>query len=44
MEIGNDTKFEGKGQGLKDVKPGDTVTLRWVRQEQGDQAISVAAR
>lgn len=43
-EVADDTKFEGKAKGLKDVKPGDRVTMQWVRQEHGDVARSVTVR
>ena len=37
-EVADDMKCEGKAKGLVDLKPGDTVTLPWVRREQGDVA------
>ena len=43
-EVAGDTKFEGKAKGLKDVKPGDTVTSQFVVGEQGALARSVAVR
>lgn len=43
-EVTDQTKFEGKATGLKDVKAGDQVTLRWVREEKGDVARSVNVR
>ena len=43
-EVADETKFEGKAKGLMDLKPGDTVTLQWVRREHGDVARSVTLR
>jgi hypothetical protein len=43
-EVADDTKFAGKAKGLKDLKPGDRVTMQWVRREQGDVARSIALR
>ncbi len=43
-EVTDNTKFGGKAKGLKDIKPGDTVTMQWVRQEHGDVARSVTVR
>lgn len=43
-EVTDDTTFAGRAKGLRDVKPGDSVTLRWVRQEQGGVARSITVR
>jgi hypothetical protein len=43
-EVADDTKFAGKAKGLKDLKPGDKITMQWVRREQGDVARSVTLR
>jgi len=43
-EVADDTEFEGKAKELKDLKPGDTVTMRWVRQEHGALARSITVR
>ncbi|HEY7677757.1 MAG TPA: hypothetical protein VIG69_11835 [Candidatus Methylomirabilis sp.] len=43
-EVADDTKFAGKAKGLKDLKPGDRVTMQWVRREQGDVVRSIALR
>ncbi len=43
-EVADDTKFAGKAKELKDLKPGDTVTMQWVRQEHGALARSITVR
>ncbi len=43
-EVTDDTKFAGKAKELKDLKPGDMVTMQWVRQEHGDLARSITVR
>ena len=43
-EVTDSTKFAGKAKALKDIKPGDKVTMQWIRQEHGDVARSISAR
>lgn len=43
-EVTDSTKFGGKAKGLKDLKPGDKVTMQWVRREHGDVARSITLR
>lgn len=42
--VTNKTKFGGKAKSLADLKPGDKVTLRWVRHPHGDVARSITVR
>ncbi len=42
--VTNKTTFGGKAKGLADVKPGDQVTLRWVRHPHGDVARSITVK
>lgn len=43
-EVADNTKFEGKAKGLKDLKAGDKVTIRFVVGEHGAVARSVTTR
>ncbi len=43
-EATDQTKFEGKAKTLADVKPGDRVTIRWVREENRLVVQSVTVR
>ena len=43
-EVTDKTKFSGKAKGLKDVKPGDKITMQFVRAEHGDVARAIAVR
>ena len=42
--VTNKTAFGGKAKSLGDVKPGDQVTLRWVRHPHGDVARSLTVK
>lgn len=43
-EVTDQTRFGAQAKTLQDVKPGDTGTIRWVREESGLTARSVTLR
>lgn len=43
-EVTDQTRFGGRARGLQDVKTGDTVTIRWIREENRLAVQSVTLR